>query len=140
MIIINYDDELKRKFNELNEVLKSEDDNRLRELIRNDFQMYLDLGRTMQHRYEVDGAKMFEGLSDEDKNELLRPLSRRQVYELEAIYMANERRDALWAYWDFLHDYDKINQKRFMSVAEITALAMMTERMLVLVSNEGQQQ
>ena len=74
----------------------------------------------------VNGAKDLEGVSEEIKTELMRPLSYRQ-YEIIGRSFSiweNERDLVISSLYDFLHDNGRIYEKKVMSSAEVSGFAM----------------
>ena len=118
--------ELSDKYNEFykNKPSKAEIDQFLKEnfqFIRNEYEGF--------YGFNTDATfdKLWAELSEEEKRELARPLSKRQRFSFEGV-MNETNEDVYWNFWDFLDDYGRIYSKKYMSTSEIVAMAIMLER------------
>ncbi len=125
--LIKYDDDFLKTHKKLAEILDAGDLKEINTFILENYQKYFKIGRAL-------AGKSLADVSEEDRKELMRPLSTRQMRMVETLFLCQELEGALYAYWDFFDDYERIGQKRLMSIAELGVLPIMTERMLVLTT------
>ena len=126
--IVYYDDEFIRKFKQLEAFLDIEEKDHplMHRFLIDSFDPLFKIFQYYAKDIAVNGAKDLEGVSEEIKTELMRPLSYRQ-YEIIGRYFSiweNERDLVISSLYDFLHDNGRIYEKKVMSSAEVSGFAM----------------
>lgn len=126
--IVYYDDAFMKKFEELGSFLDIEekDHPKMHRFLIDSFDPLFKIFQYYAKDIAVNGAKDLEGVSEEIKTELMRPLSYRQ-YEIIGRSFSiweNERDLVISSLYDFLHDNGRIYEKKVMSCAEVSGFAM----------------
>ena len=134
-VLISYKD-INRKKDALWRLLEEEapltDINKF--LIEN-FRVVFDVNFLIGFKEYDNYRELFEGLDEDTKLELLRPLSRRQSQCAEALFSGLvDAREKIGRFWDFLDDNERSRMKRYLSVAEIGVLSVIYERALMATS------
>lgn len=131
-ILISYED-INRKKDELWQLIEKEASHaEINQFLIDNFRVVFDVNFLIGFKAYDNYVELFKDFDDETKMELLRPLSRRQCQCEEALFShfadADEK---IGRFWDFLDDNERSGKKRYLSVAEISALSLMYERALM---------
>ena len=128
-IIIYYDNEFIKKFEELKTLLEDEDRPKIYQFLLNEFQFIFKLNQHYWKQIAESNAQEFADADDEIKQELMRPLSHRQYRMIERSFSPwrEEEELVIWSIWDFLHDNGRIYHKKAMSSAEVGGCSMILE-------------
>ncbi|MBQ8919616.1 MAG: hypothetical protein IJ056_05880 [Acidaminococcaceae bacterium] len=128
-IIIYYDKEFIKKFEELKTVLEEEDRPKLYQFLLKEFQFIFKLNQYYWKQIADNNGRDFLEADEEIRHELMRPLSHRQYRMIERSFSPwlEEEDLVLWSFWDFLHDNERIYQKKVMSPAEVGGSSMILE-------------
>ena len=128
-IIIYYDNEFIKKFEELKTLLEDEDRPKIYQFLLNEFQFIFKLNQYYWKQIAESNAQEFADADDEIKQELMRPLSHRQYRMIERSFSPwrEEEELVIWSIWDFLHDNGRIYHKKAMSSAEVGGCSMILE-------------
>ena len=128
-IIIYYDNEFIKKFEELKTLLEDEDRPKIYQFLLNEFQFIFKLNQYYWKQIAESNAQEFADADDEIKQELMRPLSHRQYRMIERSFSPwrEEEELVIWSIWDFLHDNGQIYHKKAMSSAEVGGCSMILE-------------
>ncbi len=123
-----YYDEIRKLHKKLDSFIKYDPtDQEVDQFLKRNFQFVRDEQSSFFGRKPEEFEHLWEELEDEEKHELARPLSARQLFCAECV-MNPYNKDTLSRLWDFLHDNGQIENKNIMSMAEIAFFAMMLER------------
>lgn len=124
-----YYDEIRELCKKLNSFIKyGPTDQEIDQFLKRNFQFVRDEQSSFFGRKPEDFENLWAELDDEEKHELARPLSARQLFCAECV-MNPYNQETLSRLWDFLQDNEQIEKKKIMSMAEIAFFAMMLERM-----------
>ena len=128
-IIIYYNDEFLKKFEELKTVLEEEDRPKLYQFLLKKFQFIFKLNQYYWKQVADRNGRDFLEADEEIRQELMRPLSHRQYRMIERSFSPwlEEEDLLLWSIWDFLYDNGKIYDKKAMSPAEVSGCSMILE-------------
>ena len=128
-IIIYYDNEFIKKFEELKTLLEDEDRPKIYQFLLNEFQFIFKLNQYYWKEIAESNAREFADADDDMKQELMRPLSHRQYRMIERSFSPwrEEEECVIWSIWDFLHDNGRIYHKKAMSSAEVGGCSMILE-------------
>ena len=128
-IIIYYDNEFIKKFEELKTLLEDEDRPKIYQFLLKEFQFIFKLNQYYWKQIAESNAREFADADDEMKQELMRPLSYRQYRMIERSFSPwrEEEELVIWSIWDFLHDNGRIYHKKAMSSAEVGGCSMILE-------------
>ena len=128
-IIIYYDNEFIKKFEELKTLLEDEDRPKIYQFLLKEFQFIFKLNQYYWKEIAESNAREFADADDDMKQELMRPLSHRQYRMIERSFSPwlEEEELVIWSIWDFLHDNDRIYHKKAMSSAEVGGCSMILE-------------
>lgn len=128
-IIIYYNEEFIKKFEELKTVLEEEDRPKLYQFLLKEFQFIFILNQYYWKQIADNNGRDFLKADEEIRQELMRPLSYRQYRMIERSFSPWQEEDGcvLWSIWDFLHDNGKIYDKKVMSPAEVSGCSMILE-------------
>ena len=128
-IIIYYDKEFIKKFEELRTVLEEEDRPKLYQFLLKEFQFVFKMNQRYWIQIAESNAQDFLEEEEDVRQELMRPLSHRQYRMIERSFSPwlEEEDLVLWSFWDFLQDNDRIYQKKVMSSAEVGGCSMILE-------------
>jgi hypothetical protein len=129
MVIIRYDEEFMRNFEELQARIDAGDPAALHRFLIDRFGIIFRVCQE-QARQAAEGAvPEFDQADEETKRELMRPLSWRQYRKLEISFSRweEETEDVIASVREFLYDYGRIYQKKVMSSAEVSACSMILE-------------
>ena len=128
-IIIYYDNEFIKKFEELKTLLEDEDRPKIYQFLLKEFQFIFKLNQYYWKQIAESNAREFADADDEMKQELMRPLSHRQYRMIERSFSPwlEEEELVIWSIWDFLHDNGRIYGKKVMSSAEVGGCSMVLE-------------
>ena len=128
-IIIYYDSEFIKKFEELKTLLEDEDRPKIYQFLLNEFQFIFKLNQYYWKEIAESNAREFADADDDMKQELMRPLSHRQYRMIERSFSPwrEEEECVIWSIWDFLHDNGRIYHKKAMSSAEVGGCSMILE-------------
>ena len=127
--IIYYDREFIKKFEELKVLLETEDRQKIYQFLLKEFQFIFKLNQYYWKQIAESNAREFLEEEEEIRQELMRPLSHRQYRMIERSFSRwlEEEDHVIWSIWDFLHDNDRIYQKKVMSSAEVGGCSMILE-------------
>ena len=127
--IIYYDREFIKKFEELKALLETEDRQQIYQFLLKEFQFIFKLNQYYWKQIAESNAQEFLEEEEEIRQELMRPLSHRQYRMIERSFSRwlEEEDHVIWSIWDFLHDNDRIYQKKVMSSAEVGGCSMILE-------------
>ena len=135
--IIYYDDEFMAKFEKLKALLEEQDHAKTYRFLIDNFGYIFT---TCQHywRYAANNGENFRDADEEIKSELLRPLSHRQYRLIEGSFSRwrDEQDLVIWSIWDFLHDEERIYNKKVMSIAEVAGCSIILENVYVRLSHK----
>ena len=128
-IIIYYDNEFIKKFEELKTLLEDEDRPKIYQFLLKEFQVIFKLNQYYWKEIAESNAREFADADDDMKQELMRPLSHRQYRMIERSFSPwrEEEECVIWSIWDFLHDNGRIYHKKAMSSAEVGGCSMILE-------------
>ena len=128
-IIIYYDNEFIKKFEELKTLLEDEDRPKVYQFLLKEFQFIFKLNQYYWKEIAESNAREFADADDDMKQELMRPLSHRQYRMIERSFSPwrEEEECVIWSIWDFLHDNGRIYHKKAMSSAEVGGCSMILE-------------
>ena len=129
MVIIRYDEEFIRNFEELRERIDAGDPADLHRFLIDRFGIIFRVCQE-QARQAAEGAvPEFDQADEETKRELMRPLSWRQYRKMELSFSRweHETEDVIASIWEFLDDYGRIYKKKVMSTAEVSACSVILE-------------
>ena len=128
-IIIYYDNEFIKKFEELKTLLEDEDRPKIYQFLLKEFQVIFKLNQYYWKEIAESNAREFADADDDMKQELMRPLSHRQYRMIERSFSPwrEEEECVIWSIWDFLHDNGRIYYKKAMSSAEVGGCSMILE-------------
>ena len=128
-IIIYYDKEFIKKFEELRSVLEEEDRPKLYQFLLKEFQFVFKMNQRYWIQIAENNGRDFLEAEEDVRQELMRPLSHRQYRMIERSFSPwlEEEDLVLWSFWDFLQDNDRIYQKKVMSSAEVGGCSMILE-------------
>ena len=128
-IIIYYDNEFIKKFEELKTLLEDEDRPKIYQFLLKEFQFIFKLNQYYWKEIAESNAREFADADDDMKQELMRPLSHRQYRIIERSFSPwrEEEECVIWSIWDFLHDNGRIYHKKAMSSAEVGGCSMILE-------------
>ncbi len=134
-IIIYYDSEFIKKFEELKIMLDAEDKPKLYEFLLKEFHFIFKLNQCYWKQIAENNGRDFLEADKEIQQELMRPLSYRQYRMIERSFSRylEEEGFVLWSIWDFLHDNGRIYQKKAMSAAEVGGCSMILENVYSLL-------
>ena len=135
--IVYYDETFMEKFNKLGKLLEEKDWRKLYDFLLEEFGFIFKL-QQYYGKYIIDGtAKDFEEADEDVRRELMRPLSHRQYRMTERAfnYYREFQDEVVWAIWDFLHDNDRIYEKKVMSAAEVGCCSLILERVYICLSH-----
>ena len=137
-IIIYYDSEFIKKFEELKTVLEEEGRPRLYQFLLKEFQFIFKLNQYYWKQIVDNNGRDFLEADEEIRHELMRPLSHRQYRMIERSFSRwlEEEDLVLWSIWDFLDDNDRIYQKKVMSPAEVSGCSMILENVYSCLSRK----
>jgi prephenate dehydrogenase len=127
--IIYYDREFIKKFEELKALLETGDRQQIYQFLLKEFQFIFKLNQYYWKQIAESNAREFLEEEEEIRQELMRPLSHRQYRMIERSFSRwlEEEDHVIWSIWDFLHDNDRIYQKKVMSSAEVGGCSMILE-------------
>jgi prephenate dehydrogenase len=127
--IIYYDREFIKKFEELKALLETGDRQQIYQFLLKEFQFIFKLNQYYWKQIAESNAQEFLEEEEEIRQELMRPLSHRQYRMIERSFSRwlEEEDHVIWSIWDFLHDNDRIYQKKVMSSAEVGGCSMILE-------------
>lgn len=138
--IIRYDAEFMRLFDDLGAALEAGDRPALQRLLIDRFGF---LFRACQDYWKRAAAGDPGDLGDTDeqtRRELLRPLSHRQYRLIQRACQPDDDEDVLCSLWDFLHDEERIYDKKAMSPAEVGGFSLILEQAYCcLARREGEE-
>ncbi|MBR2805152.1 MAG: hypothetical protein IKE18_00055 [Oscillospiraceae bacterium] len=136
--IVRYDADFIAKFEKLGEVLEDGDKPAIYRYLLDNFQFLFTLFQSYAKEDQDGGVKAFEGVDEETKRELMRPLSYRQYRLVEGSFSrwAEEEDLVISSIWDFLHDNGRIYEKKVMSSAEIDGGSMILENVYSCLSHK----
>ena len=128
-IIIYYDKEFIKKFEELKTVLEEEERPKLYQFLLKELHFIFKLNQYYWKQIADNNGRDFLEADEEIRHELMRPLSHRQYRMIERSFSPwlEEEDLVLWSFWDFLHDNERIYQKKVMSPAEVGGSSMILE-------------
>ena len=128
-IIIYYDNEFIKKFEELKTLLEDEDKPKIYQFLLKEFQFIFKLNQYYWKQIAESNAREFLEEEEETRQELMRPLSYRQYRMIERSFSPwrEEEEHVIWSIWDFLHDNGQIYHKKVMSSAEVGGCSMILE-------------
>ncbi len=126
--------ELSDRYGELLRSKSSE--TQVKEFLSDNFKHILEEANGFYKRdANVSFDKLWPELDEEERRELARPLSARQMYAIECVINPINK-EYLWGLWDFLDDYGRIRNKKYMSSAEIGAFVVMLEFIVTRISGQ----
>ena len=127
--IIYYDREFIKKFEELKALLETGDRQQIYQFLLKEFQFIFKLNQYYWKQIAESNAQEFLEEEEEIRQELMRPLSHRHYRMIERSFSRwlEEEDHVIWSIWDFLHDNDRIYQKKVMSSAEVGGCSMILE-------------
>ncbi len=138
-IIIYYDKDFLKKFEDLKIILEAEDRPKLYQFLLKEFQFIFKLNQIYWKQIAENNGRDFLEADKEIQQELMRPLSHRQYRMIERSFSPylEEEEFVLWSIWDFLHDNGRIYQKKAMSSAEVSGCSMILENVYVCLAREN---
>lgn len=123
-----YYDEVVKLNEKFNSFLNYEPDvSEIKPFFERNFQFIRDEQYNFFGRKIDEFEQLWEELNEDEKHELARPLSARQLFCAERVMNANDD-DIYRRLWDFLQDDGAIARKKIMSMAEVAFFAMLLER------------
>ena len=130
--IIYYDSDFIEKFEKLKELIEEENWPVLQRYLIDNFGFCFKLFQYYAKEIANGNARDFDEADEETKRELMRPLSHRQYRMVERAFsnLKEEEDLIIWSIWDFLHDNERIYEKKVMSVAEIDCCSLIYEEVL----------
>lgn len=136
--IVRYDEDFIAKFEKLGKVLEEGDRHAIYRYLLDNFQFLFTLFQSYAKEDQDGGVKAFEGVDEETKRELMRPLSYRQYRLVEGSFSrwVEEEDLVISSIWDFLHDNGRIYEKKVMSSAEIDGGSMILENVYSCLSRK----
>jgi hypothetical protein len=134
--IIFYDEAFIENLNRLKELLETHDRAEIHRFLIDRFGFIFKMCQYYA-KHSPEGVPEFEQADEETKQQLMRPLSHHQYRLLEGSF--SPWKDEEWlvnsSFWDFLDDGGRICRKKVMSVAEVSACAVIYENVCVSLSS-----
>lgn len=136
--IVRYDADFIAKFEKLGELLEEGERPVIYRFLLDNFQFLFTLFQSYAKEDQDGGVKAFEGVDEETKRELMRPLSYRQYRLVEGSFSrwVEEEDEVISSIWDFLHDNGRIYEKKVMSSAEIDGGSMILENVYCCLARQ----
>ena len=131
-ILISYED-INAKKDALESLLREEAPMaQVNQFLQDNFRIVFDVNFMLGFKNYEHYEELMQDFDDAIKMELLRPLSRRQCQCFEALFdRFLDATEKMGRFWDFLDDNERSTKKKYLSVAEISALSLMYERALM---------
>ena len=128
-IIIYYDKEFIKNFEELKTLLDAGDRQKLYQILLDKFGFIFKMNQVYWIRVAENNGRDFLETGKEIQQELMRPLSHRQYRLIEGSFSPyrEEEEDVICSIWDFLYDDGRIYHKKAMSSAEVSGCSMILE-------------
>ena len=140
-IIIYYDKEFIKNFEELKTLLDAGDRQKLYQFLLDKFGFIFKMNQVYWIRIAENNGRDFLETGKEIQQELMRPLSHRQYRLIEGSFSPyrEEEEDVICSIWDFLYDDGRIYHKKVMSSAEVGGCSMILENVYCCLAR-GQHQ
>ncbi|MBP5736830.1 MAG: hypothetical protein J6W55_05225 [Acidaminococcaceae bacterium] len=128
-IIIYYDNEFIKNFEELRILLEAGDRPKIYQFLLEKFAFIFKMNQVYWIQIAENNAREFLEADKEIQQELMRPLSHRQYRIIENSFsrFLEEEESVIWSIWDFLHDNGRIYHKKAMSSAEVGGCSIVLE-------------
>ncbi len=127
-IIIRYDADFIRKFEELKPLIEDGRKPVIHAFLLENFGFIFTMNQYYAKQIAEDSAQDFDGCDEAIRSELMRPLSHRQYRMIERAFLSSEDDDIIWSIWDFLHDNNRVYNKKAMSSAEVGGCSLILEQ------------
>ena len=128
--IIRYDGEFIHRFEALKERIESGDRPAIHRFLIDNFGFVFRVNQRYWKDAAEGDARAFDAADEATRRELARPLSHRQYRMVERAFSRwkDEEELVIWSAWDFLHDEERIYEKRVMSAAEVGGFSLILEQ------------
>lgn len=135
--IIYYDADFIRKFEELKPLIEDGDKPVIHAFLLESFGFIFRMNQYYAKQIAEGNAQDFAEADEQIRRELMRPLSHRQYRMIERAFLAAEDEDTIWSIWDFLHDNNRIYDKKVMSSAEVGGCSLILEQVYCCLARKS---
>lgn len=135
--ILYYDAGFIRNFEKLKSLIENADKSVIYVFLLENFGFIFRMNQYYAKQIAEGNAQDFEEADERIRSELMRPLSHRQYRMIERAFLAAEDEDIIWSIWDFLHDNNRIYNKKVMSSAEVGGCSLILEQVYCCLARKA---